>query len=123
MVLGFVNFPDGDGFTPIQCPFCGHVENLDDSILDNWDCEKCGETFWLIDARIVVPDDPQGEKRGFQLDTPYPISIRSSCEHLELLRFPSGVIMCAECRMVFEPNSELVKARGYKNVKRRQPGA
>jgi ribosomal protein L37AE/L43A len=40
----------------IACPHCGHTERLTLDVVGNWECEKCEQEFFILDAKIVVKD-------------------------------------------------------------------
>ena len=67
----------GGGFEPVPCPHCGYVEMLDANITGNWDCENCGDEFWITPMRfysgkpLELIHDRDGRPVGYQLPLSY----------------------------------------------------
>lgn len=73
----YMAIENGEAFEPVVCPHCGHTEMLDVSIRGNWDCEECGNEFWITPMRfysgkpLKAVKDADGNVIGYQLPLSY----------------------------------------------------
>lgn len=70
-----LEFPDSDGYGLVHCPFCGHIENLDWQIEDNWECEGCKREFFITPCRMITAGIPTMPRDGRERYTPIAIQI------------------------------------------------
>lgn len=71
--MGYIRLEPEGAFEEVACPHCGHVENLEVSILGDWNCEACDQVFWITPMRFysgkppVLLYDRDGHPVGYQL--------------------------------------------------------
>lgn len=56
VVFEFGNEVESD-YAPTACPFCGEIENLDISIVGNWECPSCDREYFIANYRVVSPSE------------------------------------------------------------------
>lgn len=96
-MLGYVKKYDGSGFIEIHCPYCGHIENLDQSIEGVWCCEACAEDLWLTPVVLVTAIDTDSPTSPFNQRPWTVIDAPKNCEHLDADITDTGIYLCPTC--------------------------